>query len=292
MKGASGTFGYRQFRLGDRDIYSLHDGHTDRPVRDGMVTNASAAEISAALRAAGLPPDHVRSHFTALALRDRDRLTLIDTGTGGSPVYGPDCGFLTASMMVAGLNPGNVSAILITHLHGDHIYGLMDPATLQPRFPDAEIIVPAVDLHWWTQPGVAALDLGPTRVGLADRIAATIAVWPNVRTFEAGSEVMPGVHAIAAYGHSPGHTAFLVMSGATQLFMTADVAQNPALFLRHPHWRSALDQDPATAAETRRRLFDRIASERGLVTGTHWGFSSVGTVARDGDGYAFEPMVG
>ena len=168
----------------------------------------------------------------------------------------------------------------------------MDPATLAPTFPHAEIVVPAVELRWWTQSGVDQIDLGPIRVGLARRIAATIAVWKNVRTFEPHGEIVPGVHAIPAYGHSPGHTAYLLASGNSQLFATADVSLNPALYLRHPHWQRALDQDPATAVETRRRIFDRVVADKAFVTGTHWGLDNVGTIISDGNGYAFQPLAG
>lgn len=108
------------YRIGELEVFTLRDGHADRPVRAGMIANAEVAEIAAALRAAGLPPTFIRSHFTALAVRDRGRLMLIDTGTGGSPIYGPESGYLLRSMAAAGLDPCRVETILLTHLHGDH----------------------------------------------------------------------------------------------------------------------------------------------------------------------------
>ena len=97
--------------------------------------------------------------------------------------------------------------ILLAHLHGDYIYGLKDPATSAPKFPDAEILVPAVELRWWM--AGSPMDLGPTRVGLSRRIRETIAIWRNVRAFDAG-EVAHRIRAVPACGHSPGHTAYLL----------------------------------------------------------------------------------
>lgn len=232
----------------------------------------------------------VSTPFTALAIRRNNELTLIDTGTGGFPVYGPDCGRLTASLAASGIDPASVCTILLTHLHGDHIYGLFGDEDLTPMFPNADIILPAAELRWWTRPGTEGLDLGPTRAGLAERIKRSLAVWSNVRAFDGESEVLPGVHPVPAYGHSPGHTTYLVKTGRRDLLVTADVCINLALYLKHPDWQPALDQDPEMAVMTRQRIFDRAASERLLVTGTHWSFPNIGEITRDGVGFAFEPL--
>jgi glyoxylase-like metal-dependent hydrolase (beta-lactamase superfamily II) len=102
------------------------------------------------------------------------------------------------------LIPKAIKTILISHLHGDHIYGLMNNETNAQVFPNAEIVVPAAELEWWTRPGVESIDLGPTRKGLAQRIQATVATWKNVRPFEREPELLPGVHVVQAPGHSPG----------------------------------------------------------------------------------------
>lgn len=279
---------FRSIKLGDTTIYSLSDGATQGPVRPGVIKNATMEQVRAALIDAGKSDTIARTPFTTIAIaRNDDRLILIDSGTGGAPIYGPNCGHLGTSLAAAGLAPLAVQTILVTHLHGDHIFGLFERDTLAPRYPNAEIIVPAAELAWWTQPGVEALDLGATRVGLATAIRKTIAVWHNVRTFAEGAEVMPGIHAIPAYGHSPGHNAYLVRTGERDLLFSADICVNPTLLLKHPDWHFAMDQDPALAAATRRRLFDFAASENLLVTGTHWELPNIGYLERAGQGYAF-----
>lgn len=278
---------FRMIDLGDRTIYALSDGAIEAPLRPGLVRNASIDDVRSALRADGHSGYIVRTPFTALAIVRNGDVTLVDSGTGGFPVYGPDCGHLLASLAAAGLDPTSVTTILLTHLHGDHIYGLFDVDTLEPRFPDAEIIVPGEELTWWTGPSAAGLDLGPTRVGLAARIRATLAVWKNVRAFQGEREILPGVYPVPAYGHSPGHTAYLVTSRVRELLVTADVCINRSLYMAHPEWQAALDQDPLMAAATRRRIFDRAVVEGLLVTGTHWELPNIGTITRAGGGYRF-----
>ena len=173
--------------------------------------------------------------------------------------------------------------------HGDHIYGLIDKDTNAQIFPDAEIIVPATELNWWTRPDVDAMDLGPTRKGLSQRIRATLATWKNVRPVDGEVELLPGVHAVRAPGHSPGQVAHLLSSGGKQLLVTADVSLLPALFARNPDWQVNFDQDPQMAIETRKRIFDRAVEDKLMVTGTHWLLPNVGTIAKDGKGYAFMP---
>ena len=193
-------------------------------------------------------------------------------------------------MAAAGLDPKAVKTILISHLHGDHIFGLMDKDTNAQIFPNAEIIVPAAELKWWTGPEAAAIEWAwAPRKGLAQRIRATLATWKNVRPVDGEGEILPGIRAIPAHGHSPGQVAYLVSSGDKQLLATADASLLPALFVRNPDWQVGLDQDAAMAVQTRKRIFDRATVDKLLVTGTHWLLPNVGTIAKDGNGYAFTP---
>jgi glyoxylase-like metal-dependent hydrolase (beta-lactamase superfamily II) len=134
------------------------------------------------------------------------------------------------------------------------------------------------------------MDLGPTRKGLSQRIRNTMAAWKNVRPVDDGeADLIAGVRAIPAAGHSPGQVAHLVSSGTQHLLVTADVSLLPALFVRNPEWQVRLDQDPLMAVETRKRIFARAVADKLMITGTHWLLPSVGTIAKDGHGYAFTP---
>ena len=156
-------------------------------------------------------------------------------------------------------------------------------------FPDAEIVVPKAELAWWTQP----IDSIPQpRRGNAQRVQATLANWKNVRVVDGEADVAPGIRAIPAHGHTQGHTAHLISSGGQQLLATADATNIQALFVKNPTWQAVFDHVPDLAVETRKKLFDRAIADKAMVAGYHWGLPNVGTIAKDGNGYAFTPSPG
>ncbi|MBA3904746.1 MAG: MBL fold metallo-hydrolase, partial [Rhodocyclaceae bacterium] len=173
----------------------------------------------------------------------------------------------------------------ISHFHGDHVSGLMSKENAQ-TFPDAEIIVPAAELKWWTQP---LESIAQPRRSHAERMQATLAKWKNVNPVEGEADVAPGVRTIPAFGHTQGHTAHLISSGGQQLLATADTTNVHALFVKNPDWQAAFDHVPDQAVETRKKLFDRAIADKAMVAGYHWGLPNVGTIAKDGKGYAFVP---
>jgi glyoxylase-like metal-dependent hydrolase (beta-lactamase superfamily II) len=211
-------------------------------------------------------------------------VVLIDTGTGGQ--LSPKATLGTQSMAAAGIDPKSVKTIVISHFHPDHISGLMAKDTNAQIFPDAEIIVPATELKWWSQP----IDsMAQPRQGLARRIQATLGTWKNVKQVDGEADVAPGIRAIPANGHTQGHTAYLISSGGKQLLVTGDATNIYSLFAKNPDWQAAFDHVPDQAVETRKKLFDRAIADKAMVAGYHWGLPNVGTIAKDGNGYAFTP---
>jgi glyoxylase-like metal-dependent hydrolase (beta-lactamase superfamily II) len=283
----SGTQPFRKYKVGDVEVFSLIDGMRDVPLREGMVRNVGVEQVKTALRTAGFPENQAPVRFIVMALKLRDQVALIDSGTGGHPIYGQGNGRLFESMAAAGLDPKAIKTILISHLHGDHIYGLMNNETNAQVFPNAEIVVPAAELEWWTRPGVESIDLGPTRKGLAQRIQTTIATWKNVRLFEGEPELLPGVQVVRAPGHSPGMVTHLVASGGRQFLISADVVNLSPHIQTNPEWQLAIDQDPQMAVETRKKIFDRAVADKLTVSGTHWLMPNAGIFTKDGSGYAF-----
>jgi glyoxylase-like metal-dependent hydrolase (beta-lactamase superfamily II) len=278
--------GFRKYKIGDIEVISLYDGIWEKAHDENFIKGANVEQTKAALKAGGLTDAHVPIPFTVIAINTGGRLVLIDSGTGGGQAGGPKAGLLAQSMAGAGLDPKAVKTIVLSHFHGDHISGLMAKDTNAQMFPDAEIIVPAAEYKWWTQP----IDSIPQpRRGLAQRVQATFPAWKNIKQVDGEAELVPGVRALPAHGHTQGHTVHLISSGGKQLLVTADATNLPALFVKNPQWQAGFDHVPDLAVETRKRLFDRAIADKAMVAGYHWGLPNVGTIVKDGNGYAFTP---
>jgi glyoxylase-like metal-dependent hydrolase (beta-lactamase superfamily II) len=278
--------GFRKYKVGDIEVVSLYDGVWEKPHDESFIKGASVEETKAALKAAGLTDAHVPIPFTVIAVNTGGNWILIDSGTGGGQAGGPKAGALAQSMAAAGIDAKAVKTVVISHFHGDHISGLMAKDTNAQMFPEAEIVVPAAELKWWTQP---VESIPQPRRALAQRIQATLPTWKNVKAVDGEADVAPGVRAIPAHGHTQGHTAHLVSSGANQLLVTADATNVAALFVKNPEWQGAFDHVPDQAVETRKKLFDRAIADKAMVAGYHWGLPNVGSMAKDGKSYAFTP---
>lgn len=279
--------GFHAFKVGDIEVITISDGTWFKPHDPAFVRNATVAETKAALAAAGLANDTVPIPFTVTVVRSGGRTIMFDSGTGAQ--LAPTAGKLAANMKAAGVEPEKIDMIIVTHFHPDHIFGLMQKDTNAQVFPNAEIIVPNAELSYWADPGLVA-KLPENRKGLAVRIQATLANWKNVTRIEDGAEVAPGIVAVAAYGHTPGHTTYMVGSGKDQLAVLADITNMPALFVRNPGWHAVFDSDPVVAEASRRRIFDRVVADKTIMTGYHYGMPGAGRIEKDGNGYSFVPI--
>jgi glyoxylase-like metal-dependent hydrolase (beta-lactamase superfamily II) len=192
---------------------------------------------------------------------------------------------MMANMRAAGIDPGKIETILVSHFHPDHIFGLLAKKTNAPVFPNAEIIVPATEYKWWTDPALINR-LPEWRRPLAQRIQTVIPNWKNVLPVEGEDEVVPGIRFVSAPGHTVGHTAFHVSSGNEQLMISSDAAYLPALCATHPGWHGAFDQDGAMAEASRRKLLDRVIADKMMICGSHFPWPGLGKIASDGAGYA------
>lgn len=175
---------------------------------------------------------------------------------------------------------------MISHFHPDHISGLWAKETSAPVFANAEILMPEVEYKFWTD--AALVDKVPD--GLKPhvrRIQSTFPTWKNIKQYADGAEVAPGVRAIATPGHTAGHTAFHVSSGGQQLFVLGDAVTLPFLFASNPGRHVMFDSNGPLAEASRRMIMERVVAEKAMLTGYHFGFPNVGTLAKDGSGYAF-----
>jgi glyoxylase-like metal-dependent hydrolase (beta-lactamase superfamily II) len=235
---------------------------------------------------AGLPADFVSIPFTVVVVKTGGKTIMCDSGTGGQ--VQPTAGKLAANMKAAGIDPASIQTILISHFHPDHIFGLMEKDTNKPVYPNAEIIVSDVEYKFWTDPAVIER-LPEARRPLARRIQATFPTWKNIRQVDGEAEVAAGIRTVPAPGHTPGHTAFHIASGAAQMIYSADTFYVPALSLATPNWQGVFDQDSQLAVKTRIALADRIVADKVMVAGYHFPWPGSGTIARDGNGYVLAP---
>ena len=275
-----------KFKVGDIELTNVFDGELKRPHDAAFVKNASIDDTKASLRAAGLPDEALVNSYTVTVAKVGGKTVIFDAGNGEGGA--PQTGKLFENMKAAGLDKKDINAVIITHCHPDHIFGLMTKDNAQV-YPDIEIHVPAVEWAFWTDPAVID-KLPEARKGLARRIQATMAGWKNIKQFEADKDVMPGIRAVPSYGHTPGHTSMLLSSGNQQVMVLADVTNVPAYNLRNPGWHLAFDQDAPTAEATRRKMFDRVVADKLLCAAYHWGMPGAGTVQKDGNGYALVPV--
>ena len=271
-----------KFKIGDIEVIQLYDGIWEKAHDEKFIKNATIDDTKAALKAAGQTDAHVPIPFTVTAIRSKGKLVLFDSGTGAQ--VAPTAGNITKNDLwkKAGIDPAQVTTIVITHFHPDHISGLMAKETNAPIFTKAEIIVPAAEYKYWTD--------AATTAGAAKRIQAVFPTWKNIKQFTGDKEVTPGVRAINTNGHTPGHTSYLVSSGRNQLIVLGDVSNIPSLFVKHPEWRAIFDGDGDLAEKNRRKIYDRVVADGTTITGYHFGMPGAGKIKKDGKGYAFIPV--
>lgn len=279
--------GAYRYKLGEFELTAVTDGIGRRPLDPGFIRNAKVEDVKRALEDAFLPIDTLAIPFTALLVNTGNRMVLIDAGNG--VMSGSSAGLLAENMTAAGIEPAAVDSVVISHFHGDHINGVRARSG-ELVFPNAEILVPEAEWAFWMDEG--QMSRAPEAMKGAFKASRRV-FGPNakeVRRFAAEAELVPGLKAVPAPGHTPGHTAFRISSGGQQLLLLSDTTSHPALFVRNPTWQAAFDMDGEKATETRRRLLDMAVADRLLVQGYHFPFPASGHIAKDGDRYRYVPI--
>ena len=276
--------GFYRFKVGSFTVTTVHDGFFARPL-EGFVRNAPLADVQAVLRDAFLPQDRLVIPFTVTFLDTGRDLVVFDSGNGVTAPTATN-GRMIANMRAAGIDPARVTRVVMSHFHGDHVNGLLN-AEGAAAFPNAEVIVPEAEIAWWGDASNETRSPEGQRATFANSARRLGPYASRMRRIGPDAEVIPGVRSVAAYGHTPGHTCYHIADGADQMMFVADTTNRPELLARRPDFHIVFDFDAVAAEATRRRIYDRVATDRIRVTGYHFPFPANGYLAKEGSGYRF-----
>lgn len=276
--------GWFRRKVGRIEVTAIADGAL--MLNSGVYPAADQATLAPLLTAAGRNPAALDAALNCFVVNTGARLVLVDTGIGDAKGFGLNAGRLIGNLAAAGFTPEQFDAVVLTHLHGDHIGGLAAHAA---RFARAEIVIAEPELAFWQDDGLLARSPDGMKPFVVAAQAVARANAARIRRVTDGAEIVPGISAVLAPGHTPGHMMLRVSDGAEQLLIWGDIVHTPAAQFARPELSISFDVDGAQAKATRLRVFDMAASDGLLVAGMHLDFPAIGRLRRETQGYSFHP---
>ena len=278
---------YYRLMLGDFEVTALSDGTVKLPVKD-LLTNTTPAKVGAALKRSFLP-DMVETSVNAYLINTGSKLVLVDTGAAG--LFGPTLGNLLSNMQAAGYKPEQVDEIYITHMHPDHVGGLMAGGAI--AFPNAVLRVDKADTDFWlseTNMNAAPQDAKGFFQGAMASLKPYVAAG-KLKTFEGNTELVPGIRALASHGHTAGHSVYVVESKGEKLVLWGDLMHVAAVQFDNPAVTIKFDSESKAAAKERIKAYADAAKNGYLVGASHIAFPGLGRVrAAGGKSYTWVPL--
>ncbi|MBB3194961.1 MBL fold metallo-hydrolase [Roseateles terrae] len=278
--------GYYRMMLGDFEITALNDGTLDLPV-DQLMDKAKPGTVVKALEKNYLKPP-VETSVNGYLINTGTKLVLIDTGAAG--LFGPTAGRLLANLKAAGYQPEQVDEIYITHLHPDHAGGLTQDG--KPVFPNAVVRMDQHDADHWLNEANAAKEPEGHR-GFFPGVIAALKPYQDagrVKPFDGATELMAGIRAVPAPGHTPGHTVYMVESKGQQLAVWGDLMHVAAVQFPTPSVAINFDSDSKRAVPQREKAFADAAKKGYYVAVAHVSFPGIGHLRSEGKGYVWVPV--
>lgn len=280
---------YYRFAHGKMQATVVSDGILPLGDPAGSFLGSSKEEIGKMLTDNFLSPANAVLEQNILVLNTGDRLVLFDTGMGASQLFGPTPGKMLDNLKVAGIDPKDVDAIVATHAHCDHVWGIMGDDGSR-NFPNAQIYISQADFDYWTDEAKLAIKEPAFMKAFIE--GARKNLLPNrdrIVFIKDGQEFLPGIQAVATPGHTVGHMAFMVTSDGKTLAVIGDVTHHQVLLLEKPRMEFAFDTDPKQSANTRVRILDMLAANRIPMIAYHFPWPGIGHVAKQGEGFRYYP---
>lgn len=273
-----------RFNVGKFEVLVVKDGaRASGNPQETFGTNQSQETVGALLEANFLPTDNFVNSFAPVLVNTGSDVILFDTGLGESG-RANGLGRFVEGLTAAGYTREAVTTVVLTHMHGDHIGGLMEGG--QPTFPNARYVAGQAEYDFWVDPARVGT---PAENGQKGVIANVKPLVEKMTFIGDGGEVVSGITGMAAFGHSPGHMIYRLESEGRQLVLTADTANHFVLSLQRPDWEVRFDMDKAAAAATRDKVFDMLATDKLAFLGYHMPFPAVGYVEKIDQGYRYVP---
>ncbi|MDU8928875.1 MBL fold metallo-hydrolase [Alisedimentitalea sp. MJ-SS2] len=260
------TTRFNRFKLGSFEVTALLAGTRTVPGPQNIFgMNVSAEDFAAASAAANIPTNKAQFFFTPTVVNTGSELILFDTGL--------NAGGISGALKAAGYMPDQIDKVVLTHMHGDHIGGMMNQGS--PTFNNAAYVTGAAEFDAWDMAGNEKFEANVRPV--AD----------NMAMLDDGGSVTSGITAMAAFGHTPGHMTYMLESEGQQLLIAADFANHYVWSLAYPDWEVKFDRDKAMAAQTRRKVLGMLAADNIPFIGYHMPWPAMGYVETRGDGFHY-----
>ena len=272
-----------RMKLGNFEVTAMLDGFIDIPP---AVLQADQELVKTLLTAGGWPAAPMRLPVNTFLVNTGEKLVLLDAG--GAKMLGPTAGRLPQCLAAAGIEPGQIDEVYITHMHGDHLHGTVTPEGGR-MFPNAILRIAKPDMDYWTNPDIEAKAPENQKGRFIPAKRAVAAYGDRIRPFALGDELTAGIRSVDAAGHTPGHSCFMVQSGSARLLAIGDTMHVAPVQFPRPEITVAFDWDQSKARSTRLSIFDTAAKEGIPIAAVHLPFPGIGRLRKNGDAFVFDP---